>query len=535
MVGIYSFALGALELGWILDFISVPVLNGFISAAAIVITLGQLDSLLGIPDVGDGTATIIHDLFANLPRASGVTIAIGLSGVVLLQGLQFLGQKWGKKYKIVWVLSISRAAIALLLFTGISFGVNKSRPLNDPLFELSKVKANSIVPPRAPDTALLAKVAGRSIAPLVAAALEHIAIAKAFGAKNGYIIEPSQELVYLGLTNFFNSFFSAMAVGGAMSRTAVNSESGVKSPLSGLVTAGFVLLGIYKLSPALFWIPKATLAAIIVTAVWALINIRVFGKYWRTSFTDFVASQIAFWVTLFVSAETGIGVAVGFSVLCLLVRSAFARADLDTAATRRSQQAFRLEISAAGGKVPQDTEIFSFGESVVFVNAYRVVGEVVDVVQTLHEGSPVLKRQKKEREERGERLWSVSAEKKLERLRREAGVFGEPPVIKVVVLDFTKVARLDTTGLKAMGDMKKEIWTYAGSEAELRFVGLNSAVRKRFERGGWELVDSDHIGDNVPIREGDHVVYPSVAAAVWERRGFMEEAYEQHGDGKTGA
>ena len=263
MIGIYSALLGFLKLGWILDFISQPVLSGFVSAAALVILLGQVPSLTGQDNVGSGAAATFHDVIAQINEVQPVTLAVGLSGIVLLEFLAFAGKKWGKKNKVVWFASICRAAIALLLYTGISYGLNKD--LEDPLFDLAKVKANGIVPPKLPDLTLAKKLIARSIAPFIAAALEHIAIGKAFAAKNNYVLDESQELCYLGVTNFFNSFFSAMGVGGAMSRTAVNSESGVRSPLSGLLTSGFVLLGIYKLTGALFWIPKATLAAIIIT------------------------------------------------------------------------------------------------------------------------------------------------------------------------------------------------------------------------------------------------------------------------------
>src|SRR5207248_3264250 len=157
------------------------------------------------------------------------------------------------------------------------------------------------------------KVFPRAVAPFLAGTIEHLAIAKSFARRNGYVIDPAQELVYLGVTNFFNSFFSSMAVGGAMSRTAVNSASGVKSPAFGIIAGGVVILSIFELSPALFWIPKATLAAIVVVAVWSILSPpKVFWHYWKTSLVDFTASMLAFWVTLFVSTEVGIGTAVGF-------------------------------------------------------------------------------------------------------------------------------------------------------------------------------------------------------------------------------
>lgn len=181
-VGVYSMAIGLLKLGFLLEFISVPVLSGFISAAAIVIMLGQIPSLFGIT-VRTGTANIIHDLFAKIPQYDGPTCGIGLGGLVLLYLMQKMGQRWGKKNKAIWLLALGRSAVVLILFTGISYAVNKNR-VDDPVWALSKVKSNGIAAPKMPDAALIGKVFARSIAPFIAAALETLAIAKAFGRKN---------------------------------------------------------------------------------------------------------------------------------------------------------------------------------------------------------------------------------------------------------------------------------------------------------------------------------------------------------------
>lgn len=140
-VGIYALIIGLLKLGFLLEFVSIPVLNGFISAVGIVIMLGQIPSLFGVK-VGTGTATIIHDLFSQIPDFKGPTVGVGLGGIVLLVAMQKMGQRWGKKSKIIWLVALARSAIVLVLFTGISYGVNKNIDLenDDPVWELSKVK-----------------------------------------------------------------------------------------------------------------------------------------------------------------------------------------------------------------------------------------------------------------------------------------------------------------------------------------------------------------------------------------------------------
>lgn len=112
-MGVYGMALGFLKLGFILDFVSTPVLNGFISAAAIVIGLGQVDNLLGENGVRDGTAHIIHDVFAFLPEANGAAAGIGFGSIAIIVVLEQLGKRYGNKYKAAFYLSILRAFVSI--------------------------------------------------------------------------------------------------------------------------------------------------------------------------------------------------------------------------------------------------------------------------------------------------------------------------------------------------------------------------------------------------------------------------------------
>ncbi|RYN93628.1 hypothetical protein AA0120_g4297 [Alternaria tenuissima] len=512
-VGIYSMALGLLKLGFLLEFISVPVLSGFISAAAIVIMLGQIPSLFGI-SVGSGTANIIHDLFAKIPQYDGPTCGVGLGGLLMLYLMQKMGQRWGKKNKAIWLLALGRSAVVLVLFAGISYAVNKDIDLenDDPVWALSKVKSDGIATPRMPDSALIGKVFARSIAPFIAAALEHLAIAKAFGRKNGYVTDAAQELVYLGFTNFFNSFFSSMAVGGAMSRTAVNSESGVKSPAYGLIAGGVVILSIFKLSPALYWIPKATLAAIIVTAVWHIVvPLKVFYGYWRTSLVDFTTSMLAFWLTLFVSSEVGIGTAVGFNIVYHLLFMAFHRVHRLTS----------IEVTSHGRQsgmhaTPLDTQVFRIHQSMLFYNAYHIKTQCLDAVQTFNSGDVATLEAA-----HANRNWSVAGKDRALRLRTKAEILEEPVQIRSVVLDMYAMHNIDTTGLTHLKDLKADIEAYGGKNTQFRLVGLNDRVRERFARFGWQLRDATEMN-----KKGT-VVYDNVEEAVFRRsRTFSSDEIE---------
>ncbi|KAI8942890.1 hypothetical protein NX059_000930 [Plenodomus lindquistii] len=507
-VGIYSMAIGLLKLGFLLEFISVPVLSGFISAAAIVIMLGQIPSLFGIT-VPTGTAKIIHDLFAKIPQYDGPTTGVGLGGILMLYLMQKMGQRWGKKNKVIWLLALGRSAVVLILFTGISYAVNKNRD-DDPVFALSKVKSDGIATPRMPDSTLIGKVFPRSIAPFIAAALETLAIAKAFGRKNEYVTDPAQELVYLGFTNFFNSFFSSMPVGGAMSRTAVNSESGVQSPTYGLIAGSVVILSIFKLSPALYWIPKATLAAIIVTAVWHIVlPPRVFYAYWRTSLVDFTTSMLAFWLTLFVSSEVGIGTAVGFNIAYHLLFSAFHRVPRLTTLTLSPPT-----LPPGTHPLPLDTQLFTLHQPLLFYNAYHIKNQILESITTFNSGDPATLRAA-----HASRNWSVAGTQRARRLRAKAQIEDEPVAVRNVVLDFSHVHNVDVTGLTALRDLQVDVRRFGGEGVRIAFVGVQGRVRERFGRFGWGVRDVD--GGDARGEEGEegegNLVFESVEEAVFWR------------------
>ncbi|KAF7563375.1 hypothetical protein G7046_g733 [Stylonectria norvegica] len=513
MMGIYGMIMGFLKLGFLLEFISLPILNGFITAIAITIILNQMDSLLGEPNVGDGTATQIHDIFDQLPDANGWACLIGFTGILFLTVLDKSGARWGKKYKIVWLLSITRAFLTLVLFTGVSYAVNKNRGSDNYLFDVVKVHANGQEAPKMPRSDLIPEVAGRSIAVFIGAAIEHTAIARAFAVKNGYTTDQSQELCYFGITNFFNSFFHAMGVGGAMSRTAVNSACNVKSPLSGVVTMAVVLVCVYELVGTLYWIPKATLAAIIICAVWGLLSSpATFYRYWKTSLADFISSMLALWVTLFVSSEVGIGCAVGFNIVYVLLRQVFTRLS-STGGGRETTSELAISLDAGRSEpfyLPPDVRVFRFNESLFFPNAYSNLSRAMDDVQTYH--APVYNGSHGAEKERN---WSVVSEQRVIRLRKKAGIQDPTllPPIDVIILDFGRVNHIDGTAVTHLRSFFTSVEKYGGQHVDIRFVGMSPYVRQRFERSQWQIfefgVDSDDSG------EADMtLLYPDVASAV---------------------
>jgi sodium-independent sulfate anion transporter 11 len=532
MVGVYSLAIGVLGLGFLLDYVSVPVLTGFISATALIIGMGQVGNLVGLSGVPDGLFNQIGHILKHLPEWDGPTCGIGIGTIVVLLALEKVGKTWGKKHFVIKYIASSRSIIALVIFTLISYLVNKNR--DDPLWGISKVNTHGIIPPKAHDTGLIAKVATRAVAPLVACTLEHLAVGKAFGRKNGYAIDESQEFNYLGVTNLVNSFFGAMPVGGAMSRTAVNSECGVRSPLNGIVTAAWILLTIYVFSPALFWLPKATLSAIIIMAVVHLFGpVSLFYRFWRISFADFVASMACFWVTIFVSAEIGIGCGAAWSVVWTMLRSAFVKPAIYDSSeeegfpvpqrTSSVNSASGDQTEHAGLTVPSDTVVIHFSDSIFYPNAHRGKRTALEAIKLVYD-----KVASEHVAADRERSWSVAFERRVERLRKQHNIVMKETPLAIVVWDFNMVSFVDVTAILALGEMKQDIRIHSGKAVQFRIVGMCRSVRERFIRAQWKL--DDLYGG----RDGDaDVVYPSLEKAVLDREGSILEAVTI-GNEKTG-
>lgn len=163
--------------------------------------------------------------------------------------------------------------------------------------------------------------------------------------------------------------------------------------LAGLRPSAFILISIYELTGTLYWIPKATLAAILVTTVWQIITpLKTFYSYWRTSLADFIASMVCFWLTLFISVEIGIAFGVGFSVLHLLLRMMFTR--LTPVTDSNISTLYPGQLSSSD--LPADTKIFKFRISIVFTNAYRIKTTLLNTIQVYSSGPPVSEERKPE-------------------------------------------------------------------------------------------------------------------------------------------
>jgi sodium-independent sulfate anion transporter 11 len=506
--GLWSLVLGLLNLGFIFDFISLPLVLGFSTGISLIAIQAQVALLLGLVGIGPIFILQGRQILANISKVQPITIGLSVASLLVLFLLQFVGKKWGAKNELIRILSISRNIIVLGGMTLLSFILNKD--LEKPLWAIVGPTSIDIPSPQIPNTLLLKGLLLPSATVFAAVALEHVALAKYMAHKNGYDVNASQELVSLGIANIVNSMIGGLPVGGGdIARASINSESGVKSPLSGLITTATVLLSMFAISGAIKWIPQPTIAAMIVLAVVETQPpMRNMAKFWKLSFNDFMGFLISFNLTLVAGAEAGVGFAFLIMVLTTLMRTMFKR---PRAITRSDvEQQYLSESSNEWASldriiIPTGTQVISLETDIVYLNASRVKRHIIDTAYTHHSGKIVGLPWRKNLA----RSWDYHHDQHIAALRRKAGLGDTDaysPRLRILVLDFSSVSFIDASGMQALQEVKTTLREYGGEDVDFRFVGLNAAVRKRFERARWALEDFRNVvtpeGGVVEVPEG---------------------------------
>ncbi|KAF4513953.1 UNVERIFIED_CONTAM: hypothetical protein B566_EDAN018189 [Ephemera danica] len=332
--------LGILQLGFVVDFISLPVLEGFMSAGAISIASSQVAPLLGFKS---STGSTFIDYWGNVgQRITQTTIwdpVLGFICIIFLTILKYLSmccksrqrttaeKAWGGFLKYLslgrnaLVVLLSSAAIAIAMYylnkapVAITGPVKEGFPtVQVPTFKMTyKNQTLSF-------SETLAELSPATIIPFVLI-LESIAIAKAFA--KGKAIDATQELMAVGLSNIIGSFFQSFPVTGSFTRTAVNNASGVKTPVGGIYTAALVLLCLGFLTTYLKYIPKPTLAALIICAVLSMVEIHdVTKKLWNSKKVDLIPLYATFIGCLCLGMDWGIVVGIAVNMLFILYEAA---------------------------------------------------------------------------------------------------------------------------------------------------------------------------------------------------------------------
>jgi SulP family sulfate permease len=306
LAGLVQILLGFFRLGFMVNFLSHPVLSGFTSAAAFIIMLSQVKYLLGIRlPQSNQVQVILPSLFGQLDQIHWLTFGIGAAGIVLILFLRRLRSTLPTGL-IAMVLGIS--AVALFRLDHLGVAVIGEIPKGLPSFHtpfLSLADMQRILP-------LAATIC-------IISFIESLAIARALEAKHKtYKVLPNQELIALGITKLVGAFFQAFPTTGSFSRSAVNEVSGARTGISSIVAALVVVLTLLFLTPLFYFLPQALLASVTIAAVFSLIDFKEAVFLWRNDRRDFYSLLATFVCTLTMGVQIGILVGVILSLALML-------------------------------------------------------------------------------------------------------------------------------------------------------------------------------------------------------------------------
>ena len=315
--------MGLLRLGFLANFLSHPVISGFISASGLLIAASQLKTLIGVKAEGHNFVELLSALTQQISHTHTLTLAVGIAVTVFLfwvrKGLKPLLISWGLQARAADMTAKAGPVAAIALTTLLAWQLDWQAqgmklvgtvphglpPLTAPLWDLA-LWQELLVP------ALLISVVGF---------VESVSVGQTLAAKRRQRIEPDQELVALGAANLSATFTGGFPVTGGFARSVVNFDAGAVTPAAGVFTAVGITLASLLLTPALYYLPQATLAATIIVAVLSLVDLSIFKQTWVFSKPDFIAVSATLMATLLVGVEQGLVTGVAVSLALFLWRA----------------------------------------------------------------------------------------------------------------------------------------------------------------------------------------------------------------------
>ena len=445
MVGAIQFIMGVFSLGFIVNFLSKPVITGFTSAVALIIGVNQFRNLFGVDFVqSDQIQYVLEDVWAQISSYHYHTTFIGLISVVVI----IIFRKINKKIPNALIVVI--LGIIIMKYFGKSFNdvsIVKDIPSGLPVFGIPEF-----------DIELMRELLPIAFTLVMVGYLETISIGKSLEAKQDeYRIRPNQELIALGLSNMVGSLFKAYPTTSSFSRSAINQESGARTGMAALISVVMVVFTLLFLTPLFYHLPKTVLAAIIIVAVFGLVNFKEAAFLWKANHLDFWLMLSTFIATLLLGIEFGIIVGVGLSLIVLIFRTS--RPYVAELGKVPNSDFYRNKSRFEEVVIENDILIFRFDAQIFYAN-------------------------------------SSYFRDKLDEMALKKGAD-----LKLIVLDAESINRVDSTGVEML---KERIKFYKKRGITFYLAGVKGPVRDDLFRSGiLSIIDINHFF----MRSNDAVKY----------------------------
>jgi len=425
MMGVLQVLFGFFKLGFLVNFLSRPVISGFTSAAALIIALSQLKHLLGFNIQQTKIHTILFEAFKHLKDTNLITLAIGLISIVILVYFK----QFSKKIPAALVVVVF-GILAVKIFNLEQVGVKivGDIPEGLPKFIIPEFEMKSLID-LFPIALTLSFIAF----------LEAISVAKAVELKhNDYKVIPNQELIALGMGNIVGSFFQTYPATGGFSRTAVNDQTGAKTPLASIISGLVVGLTLLYFTSVFYYLPEAVLAAIIIVAVFGLLDFTVPKQLLKYSKKELVILNITLLITVTVGIKEGVFIGVILSLGMLIYTTT------------------KPHIAILG-RIPET----HFYRNIKRFEGLLITSEEMLIVRF------------------DAQLFFANVQYFKDKL--ETSVAGKGDKLRLIIIDGESINSIDSSGVYMLNDV---ITKYRRLNIDIAFTGMKGPVRDVLEKSG---------------------------------------------------
>ncbi|NWI07047.1 S26A6 protein, partial [Tichodroma muraria] len=516
LTGIFQVALGLLQFGFVVTYLSDPLVRGYTTAASVHVLVSQLKNVFGVSQ-GEHSGPLslfvtIIDLCKKLPDTNVGTLVTAIIAMVAILIVKELNHKFAAKLP----MPIPIELITIIVSTGISYGVN----LNDK-FGISVVGniPSGLKPPVAPNISYFGQVAGNAFAIAVVGYAICISLGKIFALKHGYKVDSNQELIALGLCNFLGGFFQCFAISCSMSRSLVQESTGGNSQVAGVIASLVILVTILKIGELFRDLPKAILAAIIIVNLKGMFKqFSDLSTLWKSNQVDLLVWIVTFIATLLLNLDIGLAASVAFGLLTVIFRTQLPHYSIlgriSNTDVYRDVVEYEMAQEVPGVKIFRSSSTVYFANVELYAEALKKKSGI-DVDRLIEKKKKALKKlkkqQKKLEKEKAKRkkvlpqcsgppLLSLSLPQNaedgpglavIELNAGQSSASSEPtlhslglpqPSFYAVILDFSPVSFVDTVSIKILKNIFRD---FHEIEVDVFIASCPVSVLAQLERGNF--------------------------------------------------
>ncbi|KAM6062049.1 solute carrier family 26 member 6 [Chlamydotis macqueenii] len=502
LTGIFQVGLGLLQFGFVVTYLSDPLVRGYTTAASVHVLISQLKNVFGV-SLGEHSGPLslfitFIEICKKLPETNVGTLVTAIIAMVAIFIVKELNHKFAAKLP----MPIPIELITIIVSTGISYGVN----LNDK-FGISVVGhiPSGLKAPVAPNINYFGQVVGNAFAIAVVGYAICISLAKIFALKHGYKVDSNQELIALGLCNFLGGFFQCFAISCSMSRSLVQESTGGNSQVAGVIASLVILVTILKIGELFRDLPKAILAAIII------INLKgMFKQFndlrmlWKSNRVDLMVWVVTFVATLLLNLDIGLAASVAFGLLTVIFRTQLPHYSVlgrisDTNVYRDVAE-YQMAQEVPGVKIFRSSSTLYFANVELYAEALKKKSGI-NVDRLIEKKKKALKKLKKQQKkvEKAKAKRKKDAEDGLngpgvaviELKETEGSAPPEPtlcslglpqPGFHALVLDFSPISFVDTVSIKILKNIFRD---FQEIEVDVFVAGCPVPVLAQLERGNF--------------------------------------------------